>query len=129
MQHVFPHAQTNQHTRDSEHEYHDPNPIKRILIDTHNGIPPLGAQLIDLINIIPDPPNDILGIRIITKPRPESGLEDILEHGAGDGDADGTARGAEGVRRTGDDGLVLVADGRQEREEGDRQHGAVAAAV
>lgn len=52
-------------------------------------------------------------------------LQQVLEHGTGDGDSDGRASRAERIRGGGDDGLVLVVDRRDQRQQRDGQHGAV----
>ena len=96
----------------------------------HFPLIPAFGQVVDLIEIVPDAPDGVVGAAgqcavFIVKLHGE----DVLKDGAGDGDADGTTSTAEGVARGRDDGLVLVLDGGDHGDERDGQHGAVAQAA
>lgn len=129
MQNMLPHAQTDQRARNSKPKHKHPNAPERLNIDAHDPVPPPSRQMVDVAYVVPDPADHIRRVGRIAVFGPQPALQDVLEHGRGEGDADRAAGGAERVGCGGDDGLVFVAHGREQREEGDREHGPVAHAA
>ena len=106
-----------------------PDAPERVDVGVDDAVAPAVGQAVDFVDRVADAVDHVGGAGQVAEAGPQAVAQQVLQHGRRDGDADGGAGRAKGVRGRGDDGLVFVVDGGDERDEGDGQRAAVRQAV
>ena len=125
MQNILSHPQTQRRCSPRHPENNPPNASQCFQRGLQRPFAQWTRHLPQHIQIISNPRNPLRRTVIISNPFPQPRAQQIRKGRAGHADADGAPGAAERVARAGDDGLVLVRDGRDEREQRDGEEAAV----
>ena len=123
---MLPHKQTDHKPKQRKARGSHEHGAQRIHVDLHHGRLPARRQRLGVLHAIPDLGDDLRRTLPMPEPVPQLRLQQVLKDSRRDRDPDGGAGAAKRVGRRGDDGLVLVVDGGDEREQGNGQHARLA---